>query len=241
MDERSVLVLCEEIDLDALWAWRELSALAGARLNLVTSGMLANALSWSHTISNNGASVEIGLADGRKIRSDAVAGVLNRLINAPHRLTPASDAEAQYAQQEWNAFFVSWLHALPGPMLNRPKPAGLCGLHRGIGEWTSLAVQAGLPVKRCHLPETAPAVPQGDAGRAWVVGDAVLGCASTDPQMAGRCRMLAERASCGLLGIDFERDSTGTWQFTGATPFPLLREGGTPLLRALAAALHLPV
>lgn len=242
MGEKSILVLCEEIDLDALWAWRELSALSQARLDLVTSGMLAHALTWSHSVSGHQASVEIGLADGRKIRSDAVSGVLNRLINAPDRPTPPSAAESEYARQEWSAFFVSWLHALPGPMLNRPRPAGLSGAHRGIAEWTALAVQAGLPVKPCRLPvATSPAPLGGAPGRSWVIGDTVLGLASFDLQLANACRRLATRADCRLLGIDFERDDRGVWRFAGATPFPHLREGGPPLLRALATALEITI
>ena len=171
-----ILVLCAESDLDALWAWRGLNARGAERVGLVTAGMLTHALRWSHTIVGGRPRSEATLADGRTLRSDEVTAVLNRLTDVPHGARAGSaHRDAAYVEQEWAAFLLSWLHAFPQPMLNRPTAFGLAGAVRPAVDWTELARQAGLPVIPSRLGSgMTPVVPGGPRRLVWVVGGAVL-------------------------------------------------------------------
>ena len=239
MDRQTFLVLCEETDLDALWAWRGLRQLGLGRVELVTAGMLASSIHWSHTVGQGDAGVKIVLADGRVIRSEEIAGALNRLTHIPLHAAGASDIERSYAEQEWSAFSVSWLYSLTKIMLNRPVPQGLCGAHRHHADWTWLAVQAGLRVFPCQLAAsgTATAIPLARS-RVWVVGESIVGNLAMADETMDACRRLAASAGCTLLGLEFVSGTDGIPRFASATATPLLHPGGGALLAALATALR---
>lgn len=235
----ATLVLCSETDLAALWAWRGLAALGGEPPVLVTAGLLTSALRWTHRVGEGAATVEIALADGRVLRSGEIGGVLNRLTHLPLRTAGASAVDRAYAEQEWGAFAVSWLHALPGPMLNRPSPLGLSGIERGPADWAALAAEAGLPV--VAMRQTWPpavAAPLMAGTRAFAVGGAFVGLPPGGEAWGAACRRFVAVTGCGLLGMDFTLGADGTWRLAGATTLPDLRAGGRPLLHALAAALR---
>lgn len=231
----TTLVLCAETDLDALWAWQGLRARLNGPVELVTTGLLTHALRWRHELGEGTPTVEIALADGRVLRSGEIGGVINRLTYVPLDAAAASPADRAYAEQEWNAFLLSWLHALPGPMLNRPAPLGLAGALRPAAIWMDLAAKAGLPVQATRFPEVAPRPPAGC--RALVVGKRVLSAPLGEDLSAG-CVRLAALAGCGLLGVDFSQDALGRWRFSDALPTPPLRRGGATLLTALTEALQ---
>lgn len=232
------LVLCEDHDAAAHWAHEGLAA-RGLPTELVTSTSLGTATRWVHRLGPAGGELEVSLADGREIRSTDVSGVLNRLLSAWNpRIGHARDGDREYAIQEIHAFHVSWLHALPGPMLNRPHMGGLSGRWRYASEWLALGARAGLPTRPSPLDsdQTPPwlASPEDNVRTVITVGGQVLGAPSAD--LVDGCRKLAELSATPLLGTSFRSDAVG-WHLVGATPHPDLRLGGEPLLDALAAAL----
>ncbi|MGH9902588.1 MAG: hypothetical protein ACRD68_12340 [Pyrinomonadaceae bacterium] len=241
------LVLCGADDLAALWAYQGLKARGLSPLELVSDGALACALRWEHRLGAGGPSTAVTLADGRTIRGDEIAGVLNRLLILPSgHMRAASPADRDYAGQELVAFFTSWLYALPRPVLNRPTPQGLCGRWRPVSEWVWMASRAGLPAP--HYVRTmsgdgaenfARRLAPQDASvmTAIVVAGRVVG-ASLPPDISEGCRRLARLAGTQLLGVEFYDGEAGPWTFAGATPFPDLRLGGPALLGALATALQ---
>ena len=122
------LVLCASTDPSALWAYEGLVARGLKPVELVTAEVLAYSLRWEHRLSVRGSSIDITLADGRRINGDGTKGVLNRLQWAPsEHLMAAAPEERQYASQEIYAFLMGWLYSLPQPVLNRPTPQGLSG------------------------------------------------------------------------------------------------------------------
>jgi hypothetical protein len=138
------LVLCSAQDVSALWAFQGLQLRGLRPIELVTAEMLPYSLKWEHTLGASDPSISITLVDGRVIKNGAVRGVLNRLTHVPlQHLAGAPDYD--YAMQEYTAFFMSWLFALPQPVLNRADAQGLCGAWRHISEWVWLAGRAGLP------------------------------------------------------------------------------------------------
>src|SRR5215813_6254847 len=127
--EGTVYVFCEAFDLPALWAAGRLRS-RGVRTEIFSAQLLEAALSWNHSITSDGdAHVELVLADGRTISSAREpAGVLNRLLQVPRsRIDQVGGEDKEYATQEMSALFLSWLSAWPGPMINKPRPEGLCG------------------------------------------------------------------------------------------------------------------
>jgi hypothetical protein len=229
------LVLCDRSDHAALWAHRGLEARGFQPLELVTADALAYALRWEHRVGAAGASVAVELADGRRIDGGRVRGVLNRLVAVPEgHLALVRDEDREYARQELHAFFVSWLACLPGRVVNRPTPQGLCGSWRHRSEWLALAAAAGLPA--------APFRMDGHAGGGglvapWrtvlVVGGEALGVELPAAVRVG-CVRLAELAGATVLGVELGPDG----RCTGATPLPDLRLGGERGLDLLAAALR---
>jgi hypothetical protein len=140
------LVLCDASDVAALWAYRELRARGVAPLEIVSADDLVLADRWEHRVGEAGASIRIEV-NGLDIVGTRLSGVLNRLYAVPTaHWRSASPADQEYVQQELTALFLSWLHALPCPVINRPTPQGLCGQWRNEAEWVCLAHRAGLPV-----------------------------------------------------------------------------------------------
>lgn len=235
------LILCEAGDVAAAWAAERLRE-RGRSADLVSSEALGDAVRWEHRIDGQAASVSITLADGRLLSSDAPRPILNRLGYIPlARLRATAGEDFGYACQETYAFFLSWLHAWPGIVINRPTPHGLCGNQRHGSAWAALGIAAGLRTRRwaqssADPPATGWAQPPAEATAFVVAGRAVLPPALA-ADLAGPCRALAARAGTALLGIGFSRDAEGDWEMVGASPMPDLALGGEPLADALAQAL----
>ncbi|MEW6481902.1 MAG: hypothetical protein AB1397_02705 [bacterium] len=200
-------------------------------------------LCWKHWLGNKGVGFEITLADGLVISSENIKGVINRLLSiSPNCLKRVKPDDRNYAQQEFFAFFLSWLYSIPCPILNPPTPQGLSGQWRHISEWIYLASKAGLPITpyrqgskigKADLSRKHISLP---VNTAIVVARYVIG-EGIDSDILKACQRLAELAKTPLLGIDFAFDLMGGLRFIGATPLPDLRLGGERLLSALASVL----
>jgi len=235
------LILCEAGDAAAPWAAERLRA-RGRSADLVLSDALGEAVRWEHRVDQAAASVRITLADGRQLSSDAAEPILNRIGSIPlARLHATAGEDYGYAMQEMFALYLSWLHAWPATVINRPTPQGLAGAYRHGSAWAALGAAAGLPTRAwaqssADPPETGWAPPAAEATAFVVAGRAVLPPA-LPPELALPCRALAARAGTALLGIGFARDGLGEWEMVGASPVPDLALGGEPLVEALAEAL----
>jgi len=237
-----VLVLCDPGDFAALWAARELET-RGVAVEIVTSSVLDSALRWEHRVGGDATSVAIDLFDGRRLSSEPSVGVLNRLSFVPtdrhRRVAGARDAE--YAAQEMHALFLSWLHALTGPVVNRPSAQGLAGRYRQPGQWVRLAADAGLrttPYGKSsgNAPDASPGT-RLPAITVFVLEGRVIAPAAVSAELAAGCRALARLAGEALLGIDLVPPPFGTWEFAGATATPYLPLGGEALADALREVL----
>jgi hypothetical protein len=256
-----ILVLCEEADQSALWA-AEAMRRRGKALAVVTGADLAAAERWEHTVGAAGADCELRLAGGARLRGRDVAAVFNRLAFVPSAWQRRfGGPDRDYALLEMHAFYLSWLHALPGPKLNAPTPQGLCGNQRHPSAWTALAARAGLPVRPFRqtsdddpslIWQTAGWNNTSWQGSSWdaataptanahatlhVIGDRVIGPGVLADRHGAACRRLAQLAGVMLLGIDFAPAVDGSWQMTRASLLPDLISGGEALADALTAAL----
>ncbi|MGE5337729.1 MAG: hypothetical protein ACM3PU_07865 [Gemmatimonadota bacterium] len=241
------LVLCDRSDASALWAYQALRARGLAPLELVTADALALGDRLEHRLAGSRTTVSLRAVGGLRIDGDQLSGVLNRLYTVP--VDPwrnAAQADRDYVQQELVALYLSWLYALPCPVLNRPTPQGLCGRWRSESEWVWLALQAELPVApfrqsaRDGVDELKGQrrliAPGQMVLSVIVVGDAVTG-GPAPPRIAAACRRLARLADAELLGIDFVVGAAGPWTFAGASPMPDLMSGGNEFIGALIRVL----
>lgn len=242
------LVICEPSDQSALWAYQGLKRRGLAPLELLSPDMLACSLCWEHRINAQGTTISIKLADGRRILGGELRGVLNRVHTVPLSMwSKAAEADRLYVQQELFAFYLSWLHGLPCPMLNRPTAMGLTGAWRSETEWVCLAAKAGLPTpvyrqtSADRIDESQGhrrLVPPGMTARTVIAAGTAVAGEAVPPEIAAGCLRLASLAAMPLLGVDFLSGSAGAWTFAGATSLPELSLGGELLLDALAAALR---
>jgi hypothetical protein len=244
---RMWLIFCESNDISALWAFHGLKARGLKPIKIISSEMLACSLRWKHRLGTEGASIEISLADDSSIRSDKIYGVLNRLQTIPSAHLRANPADREYAIQELYAFFLSWIHALPSPVLNPPTPQGLSGQWRHASEWVVLANNAGLPTldyrQSSHGEIDIAAlrgslVPRGTIVETVIVVDGNVVGSKIPPAIAKSCICLAKMAETPLLGIEFSHNPSFHWTFAGATPLPNLRLGGQAVLDVLAKVLQ---
>src|SRR3954469_23479115 len=231
----TVWVLCDVTDVSALWAVGKLQE-RGIRIELATAPALgAAATRWEHRIVDGKAHVEVTLPDGRVISSAEPVGVLNRLTGVPmERLARIGGADYDYAMQEATALYVSWLHALPGPVLNPPAPQGLSGTWRHTSVWAALATQAGLAGAPCAMSsDDDPAsawLPRSGGASVIVVGTQAVAPPGLDAEIVEGCIRLASAAQTPLLGIELAGDGTANgWSVASASPFPDLARGGDRL------------
>jgi len=213
----------------------------GVDAHIVTGADLAAAGRLVHRVGRSGALFDLALADGRCLSSRAVKGLLNRLPYLPSAcLRRIAGADRDYAIQELYALYLSWLHALPGPLLNPPAPQGLCGNWRHPSSWTALAVRAGLPAapyRQSSRDDPAAmwqSVAQIAPATLFIVGDHLVAHPAVPREFDAACRKLARSAGALLLGIDFALGADGRWQFVGASVMPDLMRGGEPVVDALA-------
>jgi hypothetical protein len=242
------LVICEPSDASALWAFDGLQRHGLTPLELLSPELLACSLRWEHRIDAHGASLAVTLAGGRRLDSGDLRGVLNRAYNVPLAMwRTAAEADRLYVQQEMFAFFLSWLHGLPCPVLNRPTAMGLAGTWRSESEWVCLAAKAGLPTpvfRQTSFDRLEESLgerrlrPLAAAVRTVITAGTSTAGAAAPPAIADGCIQLAALAETALLGVEFIEGSAGAWTFAGASPLPELSLGGEALLDALATALR---
>lgn len=235
------LILHEIGDAAALWAADRLRV-QGCKVDTVTSADLGAATHWGHRIDDRSASIVINLADGRTLSSSKPEPMLNRLSFVPlEAMRNTAGADLGYAIQETFALYLSWLHAWPATVINRPTPQGLCGNYRHPSVWATLGARVGLNVRSwrhtdADSPQMAWAPTLGEA-TVYVVGNSTILPTTLPTRLRAPCVELATLAETTLLGIDFARGVDGEWEVVAASPLPRLEEGGESLIGALAAAL----
>lgn len=234
------LIACNPGDAAALWAARRLRRRGLEPLEVVSAEALAYALRIEHRLDAGRPSVRIELADGRRLASECLKGVLNRLTHVPTRhLRLAAEGDRAYAVQEVTALFLSWLSALPGPVLNRPTPFGLPGPCLDRSQWLALATRAGLPAPPLSISSLRPDSVQ-PAALPYAPCSTIVACGALHGERvpdstAAACLRLAELSGADILGIELRRCRDGDLAFAGATPLPDLRLGGEDLVGCLLA------
>jgi hypothetical protein len=238
-----LVVLCHSYDASALWAFERLRA-RGRRVELVLVESLgSDGTSWRHELGGDRASTEIGLGDGRRLRSGEVTAVLNRMLQPPPApVAAAVPDDAEYVRNELTAFAASWIRTLAPRVVNEPTPQGLAGRWRAPVHWRILALEAGLPAAPLELDSRhPPPLVYGVDGEASTMVPTIGGEPFADMPAAVReaARRFAALAETPLLGLRFAGADPGRagWRLLDATPYPDLMSAGEAGIDALEVQL----
>jgi hypothetical protein len=246
-----LLVICGLDDEGALWFARRVRQ-SGADCTIVTTEALSYARHLSHRLARGEVRTELRLADGTRLVDSEISGVLNRAVQPPGAAWLwAAPAERDYAIVELHACTLSWLHALPCPVRNRPEPDCLAGPLRHPFVTVAAAHAAGLPCPEIRFDTAGPLSPADSlllaAARAAgpharpvhlaCLDGVVAGGEPPEPVAAGIAAFATRMGAAeALLGVDFFAGDGGWW-FAGTSPLPDLRAGGETLCQRLLALL----
>jgi hypothetical protein len=237
------VVLCSHSDVSARHTYEGLRRLrAPHAVELVTADDIESAPFFKHRIGSGGPRFDITLGDGRSFSSDQIDGVLNRLL-APSRfwLTDTNGSETQYAYDEFQAIYTSWLNGLGVRVINRPSRYSLCGPFLHSCEWTELARQAGFKIRTSRPPDRASApdilgAPQVATRSVLVLRERLFGT-DIPCTIQQSCFALAHRVGVDLLGIELIASEADGYSFSSASACPPLPAADSDFLQALAETL----
>jgi hypothetical protein len=238
-----LLVLCGIDDHDAVRFGHQ-AGRAGVDCRIVTTEELSYAHRLSHRLGGGAVDTTVELGTAPPLRTGAVSGVLNRMLEPPARMwQQAAPAERDYATMELHAVVLSWLHGLPCPVRNRPEPDSLAGPTRHPFLAAAVAHAVGL---RCPTVRFDSETPLGAADALLAAAAAAAGrparpvhvacldgqafTAEAPGDMAEGIAALAAGIGAreALIGVDFVVGATGWW-FAGVSPLADLRAGGADL------------
>lgn len=230
--------MCEPDDGTAHWV-RERLAARGLVAMLLTTEELCIGSAWEHALGHGRADFQLVIGDGRLLRAQDVAWVLNRLMRIPEGyLDTAEPADVSYVEQEWRALLCSALRCLQLAgvhVVEPPDPYALPGRWRSPLEWELLAARAGLPVRALVLTDEPGA--RRTPGWALIVGERVLTDGQLPEELTAPCRRLAGLAGLATLQIVFTFEEGNLPTFCGVLPFANLRLAGERSIDALVALL----
>ena len=146
------------------------------------------------------------VAGGKPIAASAIGAVLvRRLAVYPQELRHVHEQDRSYVANEMTALLAWWLHALPVPVLNRPRGTALCGPGWRTEQWRACANRLGFPVVRQRREITQPNYLPPAATELTMIGKWINGKATP---LTAECLMaLACAAEVDLLCAAF--DATG--------------------------------
>jgi hypothetical protein len=149
------------------------------------------------------------VAEGERLRTSEIAGVLTRLpVIEGAALPHLHEGDRQYVAAEMNACLIAWLTHLRCPVLNRPSAASMLGPGIGVARWRALASRVGM-VLPSHPAGAGEAAELPVAERqVTVIGHRWFG--DVAPELGRQAGDLARLAGVELLTVQFAGDMPGS-------------------------------
>ena len=227
-DSDAWLILSEPGDPTAEW-FRV--GLANRRVEscVVTTRDLVTATNWVHSVCTDSVRTIFSTEGGLRLCSERFGHALSLISYLPPRPAEAfAPPDREYASQEWIAFIVSALAAVPN-WVNPIGPGGLAGRYRSGHEWTLLAQEVGLLCETGDIP-TQPRTRERNR-EILVLGGRVFSQGVPSVITRRLCELFS-LADIRLGGARFRVDGR-RWRFVDATGTPECMAGGALLLDAL--------
>lgn len=236
-----IVIVCHPHDEAALWLHGELRHAGICGPELVSVEQLVFSRSVVHRMTSSGDAGAIRLADGRVIRSETIATLINRVQYLPtQHFAGASTADRLYATAELHAFMLAWLNSAGGRVFNPPRPLDLAGGTFDPGSLLCLAEMAGLPTVTWRAASAEPGTADPPVllpTHTVVVFDArVFGPRLPEPLQEG-CRRLGALLGVPLLEIGLHRSAETSWMFATASGLVDFRRAGRLFMAGFAEAL----
>jgi hypothetical protein len=232
-----IVILCHPGDAAALWLAGMMRGEGAGRVELVTVEELVYSRRIVYRLSDAGSSGSIGLADGRTLRPETIAGLVNRVSYLPtQHFARALPADRAYAEAELNAFLLAWINGVAGRVINPPLPTALGGGTFPLPTLIHFAAMAGLRSEawRASTVELEGATPPLRPTHAAVVFDGRMFGAVLPRALQDGCRRFAALTGVPLLQIEFNQSRERGFRFVNASGAVDFRIGGKPLARDLA-------
>lgn len=233
------VILCHPDDRAALWLARTLRGHA-TDVTVVSVEELVFSRSIVHRMTSRGDAGSVRLADGRTLRPESIAGLVNRVRYLPTQHFAHADAgERAYATAELSAFLLAWLNGINGRVLNPPRPFALGGGVMYPAAVTHAAATAGLPTGawREGTAGESTAAPRPPITHALTVLDSRVYGPVLPRQIQDGCVRLSVLLGVPLLQVLLHHAPGSGWRFLDATPLVDFQAGGPSLARDLARAL----
>lgn len=225
------VIACQDGDIDAILLADRLREVGLDPVELVRASELVHGARWEHRVGDWGSRTRLRLADGRAITSDAVQGVLNRLLwITADGFLGASATDREYAGGELHALVQSWLEGFGARAVNRPAGLGLCGPWRTPDQWRALARDLGLSIR----PFPDPSEVALELTPLLVIDGEIVEEVEAPPQVLNGAQRFAVELDHDLVELRFD----DTWRFADATLMPALVYGGDARVHAVASALR---
>lgn len=168
------LVLVDDLDAGARWAFERLSVAIEAPGAMITAGELTLARSDYRTGNRNAAVVR--LPRGEVLDAREIGWALNRLSSPPAGAVAHLGADAPYAQAEWHALLLSRLHELGDGAVNAPQAPSLSGPLLAHVHGLGLAGRAGYGLPALALSTHGVSAPAArHAADIRIVADGFVG------------------------------------------------------------------
>jgi hypothetical protein len=197
---------------------------------VVTTRDLTTATNWVHSVRTESVGTIFSTEGGLRLCADRFGHALSLISYLPPRPAEAFAApDREYASQEWIAFIVSALAAVPN-WVNPIGPGGLAGRYRSGPEWTLLAHEVGL---LCETGDIARRARTRERNREVLVLGGHVFSQGVPSVIKRRVCELFSLADIRLGGARFCVDGR-RWRFLDATGTPECMAGGALLLDALA-------
>ncbi|SRR6266568_7798265 len=223
------LILSEPGDPTAEWLKVGL-AQRGLSSCLVTTCDLIKGANWVHSVSADGGRTSFRIEGGQLFSSDGFRHALSLISYLPPRPVETFVAQdREYASQEWIAFIVSALAAVPN-WVNPIGPGGIGGRYHSGFEWILLAHEVGL---LCDGDDNLRPAPANPVTREVLVFRGHVFSYGVPTIIAHRVCELFSLAEIQLGGARF-RVNGRRWRFVDATGTPECMAGGSAFLDALA-------
>lgn len=193
---------------------------------------------WTYHTGGEAESSRIVLPGGEVIESATLRGVLNRLYAVPATaLARMEKADRDYAREELQALYTSWLYGLACPVINRAGATGLCGNWPDRSWWRARAFSAGLPTDAYQWRAATEETMGETSVESAILLDGRVVEGEVPLALHPACARFAEFSDARLLGLQFSVNPGSDWRLFDANPLPDLSQSGAALVEALAHAL----
>ena len=185
---------------------------------------------WNYRLGDSTGAI-VQLASGDEIDTREIGWAFNRTSFVTPEIVAQLGPDAPYAQSEWHALLLSFLHELRPGVINAPQAPSLAGPLLSHIQWLALACQAEFETAQLTVSmRGVRAAAEQSVADIWIVGEASLRRGPVSDEAVDAAHRLARLAGATVLHVSLNDEC----QFLTADPSPDLRIAGDDIVPLLA-------